>query len=134
VTLRSGAFSSVCAVLAACSAPTQPDAGVVMGMAQATVGADGGVISLQGATITIPPNALPDDLAITVTRVPPTVRRGEGLSLGFEIHVEPSGTKFAKPVTVELPYDPALFIFDGGRAEDYVQVFTRDGHGPWLPL
>jgi ZU5 domain len=68
------------------------------------VGTSGGTVTQNGVTLTIPANAVPANVAITVA--PTTAPAGYALaSEAFQFG--PSGTTFAQPVTVKLPLTSA---------------------------
>ncbi len=68
------------------------------------VGTSGGTVTQNGVSLTIPANAVPANVAITVA--PTTAPAGYALaSEAFQFG--PSGTTFAQPVTVKLPLTSA---------------------------
>lgn len=67
------------------------------------VGPDGDVIEVSGATVTIPRGALAAPIAITISASADGVPDGfEAISKVFKC--EPSGTNFAQPVTMKMPF------------------------------
>ncbi len=96
------------------SAPlsAQPDTNFEGGLALAA--ADGGRVETPSkAAVEVPPAAMEDDTEITLRRVRDDARRTEAAkaaqvrSAGEPIEFGPEGTRFAVPVVIELPYDPA---------------------------
>ncbi|MCR4295667.1 MAG: IPT/TIG domain-containing protein, partial [Elusimicrobia bacterium] len=84
------------------------------------------------AAVEIPPNAMEQDTAITLKRI-----RSDGLRAsaaaeikmrpaGEPIEFGPSGTRFATPVTIELPYDPALAGDEDEIAIHYYNPLRRE--------
>ncbi|UPT75941.1 MAG: hypothetical protein M0D55_09880 [Elusimicrobiota bacterium] len=78
-------------------------------------GAEGGRVETPAkAAVTLPPNALDADTEITVKRVhadglqTAAARSAKTSPAGEAIEFGPDGTTFNAPVTIELPYDPAL--------------------------
>lgn len=86
--------------------------------------------SLNGLTLTFPPNALPGDATIRVSELTtssnlaggqPGVLRG--------ISLEPDGLVLNSPVTVSIPFDPAELSAGGGIVlPDFLGVFFLDPH------
>ncbi len=83
------------------------------------------------AAVEIPPNAMEADTEITLKRA-----HGDGLRVraaedikkraaGEPIEFGPEGTRFATPVTIELPYDPALTADETKLAIHYFNPLTR---------
>jgi hypothetical protein len=96
--------------------------GAVVGSAGGKVGA---IINGGGVTVTIPAGALSQTLTITAT---PVASPGPG-SFGQVYDLEPTGTQFAAPVTVTLPY--TLAELGGISAYDFgVSTFVG---GAWQP-
>lgn len=88
-------------LLAACGGDdvvsADPDAEVTSG----TIGPDGGTVTADGLTLTIPPGALDDEVAITVTRTEDPAPAGyEAQSAVYEFL--PTGTTFDVDVTVAI--------------------------------
>lgn len=84
------------------------------------------------AAVEIPPNAMEEDTAITLKRI-----RSDGLRAaaaeeikmrpaGEPIEFGPEGTRFATPVTIELPYDPALAGDEDEIAIHYYNPLRRE--------
>lgn len=84
------------------------------------------------AAVDIPPNAMEEDTAITLKRI-----RSDGLRAaaaeeikmrpaGEPIEFGPEGTRFATPVTIELPYDPALAGDEDEIAIHYFNPLRRE--------
>jgi ZU5 domain-containing protein len=74
-----------------------------------TIGPEGGSIDVDGATVTFPKGALAEPKSITIRSTAAVPEGFVALSKVFEC--EPSGTDFAQPVTMRMP-------------------FTDDGKGP----
>ncbi len=83
------------------------------------------------AAVEIPPNAMSADTEITLKRI-----RGDGLraraaeeikktAAGEPIQFGPEGTHFTTPVTIELPYDPALTADESVVAIHYYNPLRR---------
>ncbi|MBQ5946806.1 N-acetylmuramoyl-L-alanine amidase [Massilia sp. ST3] len=79
--------------------------------ASASIGPSGGTVGIPGgASVTIPPGALTTPVTITVSELanhPSTLPPG-GKHVGKVYSFEPHGLVFQVPVTLNLPYDPAL--------------------------
>src|SRR6476469_9161279 len=71
-------------------------------VAQTNVGSTGGTVKTPDGTLTvdIPAGALPDDVKITVTEI--TAPQAGTVGKAYEIG--PTGTQFAKPVTLSFAY------------------------------
>ncbi len=74
-----------------------------------------------GASVELPPNALATPTLITIARSSESIPDGVGPVYQFG----PSGTVFAVPVTVTLPFDPAA-IPVGGTENDLVMQTAPD--------
>jgi Cys-rich repeat protein len=104
-----GSLTGVALGLAACSSGSMPVGSKYV--KTATVGAGGGTVSvaasedptIAGTSITIPPKALAGDVAISIGVSTETVTRSGATGIGPFIDFEPSGTKFAVPVTITVP-------------------------------
>lgn len=87
-----------------CAAAPLPD-----GATTAIIGPEGGRLSLGAATIAIPPGALtqPTTISISVAVEPPPSGYAAYSPLYY---LAPADTRFARPVTVTLPFagDPSL--------------------------
>jgi hypothetical protein len=68
-----------------------------------TVGPDGGTIVVGGATVTIPKGALAAAKDITITNAGSSQPAGF-VALSPVFKCEPSGTDFAQPVTMQMPF------------------------------
>jgi hypothetical protein len=68
-----------------------------------TVGPEGGVLEVGGTTLTIPPSALAGATAITVS-VGELTAPGEFVALSKVVKCEPTGTTFAVPATMRIPF------------------------------
>lgn len=106
------ALTASALVLLACSPPPPgpgpgADAGVDAGtgptgtgaMTTQNIGADGGTVSVEGARLEVPDQALPANASISVTSLSTPAPAGAVTPL---YRFEPAGTRFAKPVTVRL--------------------------------
>ncbi|UCD37354.1 MAG: tandem-95 repeat protein [Fidelibacterota bacterium] len=94
-----------------------------------TVGPDGGTVSSpDGATIDIPSGALSGDVDIQIGTytTPPLGADVAGLVYFFG----PTGTQFATPVTITVPYDPAL-IPEGYSESDLALLLYDESNGSW---
>ncbi len=80
--------------------------------------------SLNGLTLTFPPNALPGDTTIKVRELTTSPTLAGGLR-GFSL--EPDGLVLNSPVTVTIPFDPAALNSGGGIVlPDFLGVFFID--------
>jgi hypothetical protein len=68
-----------------------------------TVGPEGEVIEVEGAKVTIPKGALASSVAITITASSDPAPAGF-VALSRIFKCEPSGTDFAEPVTMQMPF------------------------------
>lgn len=87
------------------SSTTEPtsSSGAVAGSITKDVGPEGGVIEVEGATVTFPKGALGASTSITIRAKSGGAPEGYTvLSKVFEC--EPSGTTFAQPVTMKMPF------------------------------
>ncbi len=76
------------------------------GVPAVVIGAGGGTISAGGVQLTIPPGALTENAAITVSVSPESVPSGYAAYSPL-YKFEPSGLQFALPVTVSIPFTVA---------------------------
>jgi hypothetical protein len=108
---------------------------------QRTVGTAGGTMTvadagsdLFGATLTIPAGALPSDVPISMGSAesvePPS---GTDQAAGPAVDLQPSGTTFAMPVQVVLPYDDAQLPADATPADIQVLIVEEDGTSQVVP-
>lgn len=112
---------------------TLGDGALGSGSAQGTViGPEGGVaafglgLGLDGASITVPPGALPYPVALVVGSASPITTPGSSLGpVGPTVSFSPEGLTFDEPVLVTIPLDPALV----GADPSVVQVFVRNAQG-----
>lgn len=92
--------------LGACSSTTEPTpstTGTVTSTVTKDIGPEGGVIDVDGATVTFPKGALDASKSITIRAKTGAAPAGfTVLSKVFEC--EPSGTSFAQPVTMRMPF------------------------------
>jgi hypothetical protein len=105
-------------LLAACSSDPAPAPG--SGAVTKTVGPEGGTIVVEGATVTIPEGALAASTSITIS-VSEAGPPAEFVALSRLFKCEPSGTDFAKPVTMQMPFT------DDGRPSS---LFWTSGADP----
>src|SRR5690606_2950292 len=76
--------------------------------ATVTIGSEGGVLSIGGATLTVPAGALNQDTEIRVLLgSPPPGADTTGL-LGMSYDFSPDGTVFDPPAELELPVDGTI--------------------------
>jgi hypothetical protein len=68
-----------------------------------TIGPEGGVIQVDGATVTFPQGALAEAKAITIRSTTAVPQGFVAVSKVFECG--PSGTEFAQPVTMQMPFN-----------------------------
>ncbi len=116
--MRCAPLLLVAFVLACSSDPERsPDAGsnsnesenpnvnpnVNVNVVRKAIGPEGGTIVVQGATMTIPKGALAETTNITVSAID-TAALDEFVVLSKLFVCEPSGTSFAQPVTMEMPF------------------------------
>lgn len=121
----------------------QPDGGGIPGthvdpgrsVSQAITASQGGTMSLpDGATLTIPPGALPHDMTITVTV--PTPQSASGPA--YTYIVEPPGVVLATPGTLTVPVDPLpdanafVFAYDSSAVNPVVS--EGDEQSNWVEL
>jgi transglutaminase-like putative cysteine protease len=96
----------------------------------------GGTITTNGMTLAVPKNAVAAEIPVQVTTVaqPPPVPPFEfgkqtglepAVSVGPVFDLGPDGISFNKPVTVTLPYDPALI--SSPEYEPNVQIVYYNG-------
>ncbi len=125
---------------AACTPPTHgisdagpcvsPDAATadLGSSAEALVGPSGGAIELASARVEIPAGALSED---TMIRVTVTRRAVEAPFEGYSpiYRFEPAGTRFARPVTVSIPFagdaEAATVFWTVGDSESFAALDTR---------
>lgn len=68
-----------------------------------SVGPDGDILVVQGATVTIPKGALTKQVEITISASEGAAPDGY-VALSRVFKCEPSGTDFAQPVSMEMPF------------------------------
>jgi hypothetical protein len=98
-----GRALSICFLLSCADDPANVAATGPSSVKQA-VGPDGGTIVVQGATVTIPKGALTTSLDITISASESGPPNGF-VALSKVFVCEPSGTDFAEPVTMKMPFD-----------------------------
>jgi hypothetical protein len=100
-------FGLALACLSCSSDPTPASTGGTSGGAPVavmkTVGPEGEVIEVEGAKVTIPKGALASSVAITITASSDPAPAGF-VALSRIFKCEPSGTDFAEPVTMQMPF------------------------------
>ncbi|HXT01361.1 MAG TPA: T9SS type A sorting domain-containing protein [Elusimicrobiota bacterium] len=106
----------------------------------------GGVVARQDhAAVVIPPQALAQDTLITVSSdvthspVEATAMAAQGAAMGLKgaaptINYGPEGTQFAVPVTIVLPFDPALVSAYGMNADALKVYYWNPTAGHWEAL
>lgn len=98
------------------------------------IGPAGGELSVFNAKIVIPPGALDKTVSIIIQKLDPAQVAPFPLTfklMGEIYEIGPAGTKFAKPVTITLKYDPAKLE---GVQEDTLALYYLDGQGNWVKL
>jgi hypothetical protein len=90
-------------LLASCSSTSSPSS--PRSVTQ-TVGAEGGTIEVDGAVVTFPKGALSEAKAITIESVDEVPEGFVATSKVFRC--APSGTSFAQPVTMTMPFTDDL--------------------------
>jgi hypothetical protein len=120
---------SLLAALSACPPSIHTDNGTGM----VTVGPDGGLFVLQGASIEIPKGALSTDSVITVTVGDsgiPDVQGRKRISMGYRF--SPSSLVFKEPVTISVPWiDDRI---PAGVDNSTFDVRRGTGDDPYLQL
>jgi hypothetical protein len=93
----------------------------------APVGPQGGTLSLDGGdvAVVVPRGAVTGDVVITADPVPADPDNGILTVYDFG----PDGSRFAQPLTITLPYDPARLPAGASPA-----LFWKDDAGRWQPL
>ncbi len=100
---------------------------------QVLVGPEGGTVTVgdAGIELSLPSGAVTEEIVLTAepaTEPPPPGATGLP---GTHIEMGPSGTVFAEPIELSIPYDPAA-IPVGAREED-LRLFIRED-GVWVKL
>ncbi len=102
---------------------------------------EGGTIQTPSkAAVAVPPDALAQDTEVTIDRTRDLYKDqrqhaedAEGLgSAGEPISFGPEGTQFSRPVTIELPYDPALVPV--GALSTLAVHYFDPVTGTWTPM
>lgn len=116
-----------------------PDAGPSPTSATATIGFDGGTLTLDGATLTFPVGALAQATQITLTHTldaPPT-----GFDQGAVIwRVDPAGLELARPAALAIPFAGAAATAAGfwsapsGASYERVGVDVANGTATLRPV
>jgi hypothetical protein len=124
---RLGWAALVLVVAAACSSSSSStNTGTSSG--QGTVGASGGQVSTSdGAlTVNVPAGALPGDTQITITEIQSPIAG----AIGKTYEIGPTGTQFAKPVTLSFAYGGFDLM---GTDPSALEVATI-ANGDWVAL
>lgn len=102
------------------------------------IGPDGGIVSsdfaadpLSGASVSIPPGALPGPSVILVGPAQPITPNGDVEPHGPAVSFGPGGTTFATDATITLPFDADSFESDFSGLE--VQVEDDEGNVSVVP-
>ena len=112
------------------SLAAQPDVNFEGGL-NLPVDEGGRVETASKAAVEVPPNALEEDTEITLKRLHKDGLRTEASdaakkrAAGEAIEFGPEGTLFNTPVTIELPYDPALTADESKLAVHYYDPLRR---------
>jgi hypothetical protein len=128
-----GALSAVMvAVLSACPPPPKSNPAGTGKTIEASIGAAGGALELEGAKLTVPAGAVNADLKLSITSVQnPAASNYIALTPVFLF--KPDGTDFAAPVTVEFDLgskaatNPIVFWTRKGSSVFERQSSTRSG-------
>jgi hypothetical protein len=87
-----------------------------------TIGSEGGnVTNPGGSSVDVPSGALPTSTNITISKIDAPAPAGTVL-VGSAFDFSPEGTTFAQPVTIKLPFDPALL--PAGRTAASITIYT----------
>jgi uncharacterized delta-60 repeat protein len=131
------AASALCLLLAACGgdggSEPDPPAPTPVAVTTAMVGPGGGTVTGEGgAQVVVPPGALAQDVALSISQpgvgapVLPTGATG----FGPVLTLTPHGTQFKVPVLVSVPFDAAL-VPAGSEPALYK---TLPGEAAWEPV
>ena len=91
---------------------------------------EGGVVKVQGGTLTIPPGALDKDTVITVSVRKPENTPANAVVKGNIFDFGPQGLKFLKPATLELDVVPGVFTSAGSISKFAPNLGLWDEFGP----
>jgi uncharacterized delta-60 repeat protein len=119
---------SFCIVLAACGGGGDDGGGGAPGTGTVVGAAGGTVAGPNGASVVIPPGALAQSTAIVVAQSStgaPALPAGMA-ALGVMFAFTPHGTAFTAPVTITVPFDPALV-----PAGATPQLFKTNSQDQW---
>ncbi len=95
-----------------------------------SVGPAGGVVGIDGVTVTIPANALSATLTLTIQRSGQTGPNG---TIGEVFEIGPTGTTFSAPVTIAFDYTDSEVA--GLAPSDFaVETIGSDSGLGWTPL
>lgn len=131
--LRAALIVCTLATLAVgCSTSTSSivDAALPAADSSSPVGGGGATVGHpSGLQLVIPPGALSEPTAISVTEIPDPKNHAFQI-IGPALEIGPNGTLFEKPVTLSLPFDATKL------PENHLQlfIFTADGKGNFVPL
>ena len=124
------AVLTLCTIICAACSPAEDNAGEPAG---ATIGPAGGTfVSETGVILVVPPGALDAEVTFSITALSENPAPIEGLEPVSELYeIQPHGTEFAVPVSLTIPYNPALVPGDQhpGRIQAY-----GSGPGGWEVL
>jgi len=87
----------------------------------------GGAVELEGVRVELPPGALTEPTRISISSLATVEDTGEEIAnvtsgaRGYRF--EPHGTVFAKPVTISMPFDPALCESEVGLSNLYTYFY-----------
>jgi hypothetical protein len=131
------AIAALTAVLCSCSSSSSTSPTPTAGVTQA-IGPEGGKIEVGGAVVTFPKGAVAASTTVTITAEDTTTPPAGFVALSKLFKCEPSGTEFAQPVEMRMPFvddgsggslfwssgsDPS-FKDLGGKVEGNVMVAT----------
>jgi hypothetical protein len=95
----------------------------------------GGSVSAGGATLIVPPGALPDDTDVSIALVPADDAHGGTpggvVSVGARFHVDLGDRELITPARLELPVNHSLMPA-GGDPAAVVTAYFDDAAGAWM--
>jgi hypothetical protein len=90
-----------------------------------SVGPEGGTIEVGGAVVTFPPNALTAPVTVTISATDEAAPKGF-VALSKIFKCGPSGTSFAEPVTMNMPFTadgkPATMFWSTNDSPEFKDV------------
>ncbi|MEZ4461521.1 MAG: EGF domain-containing protein [bacterium] len=92
--------------------------------------AQGGVVRVQGGTLTIPADALPQDTVITLSVRDPENTPANDVVKGKIYEFGPAGLQFAKPAKLEIDVAPGVFTTPGAISKYAPNLGLWDEFGP----